>query len=215
MTPEEVGCFLSHRKCWERIVSGPDAYGCVFEDDMLIAKEAALFLGEDTGWILADADIIKIETVGGKVWLDRAVSPLPGAFRLALLRSFQWGSGGYILSRVAAERLLAVTRVFSDAVDHVKFNPACGIAGTLKSYQVIPALCIQTQAFYPPGSSLIETPALAMHSAPRFPDDLVNRPWLVRKGLYAFRQVAHKLRRHWRTEIVFADQPSNFGHEQA
>ncbi|WP_084652730.1 glycosyltransferase family 25 protein [Mesorhizobium sp. WSM1293] len=215
MTPEEVGCFLSHRKCWERIVSGTDAYGCVFEDDMLISKQAALFLGGGTDWIPRNADIVKIETVGGRVWLDRVVSPLTGAFKLALLRSFHFGSGGYILSRAAAERLLAVTRVFSDAVDHVKFNPACGIAGSLKSYQVIPALCVQTQAFYPEGSSLIEAPALAVHSDPRFPENLENRPWLERKGLQALRRAAHKLLRHWRIEILFADQPGAFGLEQA
>ncbi|PBB34740.1 glycosyl transferase [Mesorhizobium sp. WSM3868] len=210
MTPEEVGCFLSHRKCWERIVSGPDAYGCVFEDDMLISKQAALFLGEDTCWIPADADIIKIEAVPGRVWLDRVISPLPGTFKLAVLRSFLWGSGGYILSKVAAERLLALTRVFSDAVDHVKFNPACGIARSLKSYQVIPALCVQTQVFSPNGSNLIDAPALAMHSDPRFPENLENRPWLERKVLRAFHRVAHRLRRHWRTEILFADQPGCF-----
>ena len=210
LTPEEVGCFLSHRKCWERIVSGSDAYGCVFEDDMLISKHAALLLG-DTGWIPGDADIVKIETVGGRVWVDRAVSPLPGTFKLALLRSFHFGSGGYILSKVAAEQLLACTRVFSDAVDHVKFNPDCGIADSLKSYQVIPALCVQTKAFYPEGSDLIESPALAMHSDPRFPENLENRPWLERKGLQAFRRLSHKLRRHWRTEILFADQPGAFG----
>lgn len=107
MTPEEVGCFLSHRKCWERIVSGPDAYGCVFEDDMLISKQAALFLGEDPCWIPADADIIKIEAVPGRVWLDRVISPLPGIFKLALLRSFLWGSGGYILSKVGGRAPLS------------------------------------------------------------------------------------------------------------
>lgn len=215
MTPEEVGCFMSHRKCWERIAWGLDAYGGVFEDDMLIAKQAALFLGDDTSWIPRDADIIKIEAVPVRVWLSRSVSLLPGAFQLALLRSFSFGSGGYILSKPTAERLLALTRVFSDAVDHVKFNPACGIAGSLKSYQMLPALCVQTQCFYPKGSSLIELPALAEHSDPRFPGNLTERPWLERKALQAFHRVAHKLRRHWRTEIVFADQPSNLGHEQA
>src|SRR5690349_9829713 len=63
MTPEEIGCFLSHRKCWERIALGSDAYGCVFEDDMLISKRAGLFLVQGTSWIPGDADLVKIETV--------------------------------------------------------------------------------------------------------------------------------------------------------
>jgi len=215
LAPEEIGCFLSHRKCWERIASRPDAYGCVFEDDMLISKQAAPFLGEDTGWIPGGADIVKIETVGGRVWLDRAVTPMPGAFTLALLRSFHFGCGGYIVSKAAAERLLATTRVFSDPVDHVVFNSACGIADSLKSYQVIPALCVQTKNFYPEGSDMIESPALVTHSDPRFPENLVNRPWVERKGLQALRRVAHRLRRHWRTAILFADQSGAFDHKQA
>lgn len=109
-----------------------------------MSRHADLFLGGDTTWIPAGADIVKIETVAGRgVWLDRAVKLLSGDFKLGLLRSFEFGSGGYILSKSAAERLLKITRVFSDAVDHVKFNPACGIADSLKSYQMFPALCIQ------------------------------------------------------------------------
>ncbi|MDG4905958.1 glycosyltransferase family 25 protein [Mesorhizobium sp. WSM4898] len=215
MTPEEVGCFLSHRKCWERIASGPDAYGCVFEDDMLISKRAGLFLVEEASWIPGDADLVKVESVVGRVWLDRTVHALRNGFELARLRSFSFGSGGYILSKPAAERLLRVTRVFSDAVDHVKFNPACGIAGSLKSYQMIPALSVQTQSFYPKGSPLIELPALAVHSDPRFPGNLMEKPWLQRKVLQALRRLGHRLRRHWRTEILFADQPGAFGHKQA
>ncbi|MCT2580514.1 MAG: glycosyltransferase family 25 protein [Mesorhizobium sp.] len=210
MTPEEVGCFLSHRKCWERIASGPDAYGCVFEDDMLISKRAGLFLVEEASWVPRDADLVKVETVVGRVWLDRTVLALRDGFELARLRSFSFGSGGYILSKTAAERLLAMTRVFSDAVDHVKFNPACGIAGSLKSYQMIPALSVQTQSFYPKGSPLIEVPALAVHSDPRFPGNLMEKPWLQRKVLQALRRLGHTLRRHWRTEVMIADQTGAF-----
>jgi glycosyl transferase family 25 len=206
MTCEEVGCFLSHRRCWELIVSRPDPYACIFEDDVLVSRHSPLFLGDDAGWIPLDADIVKIETVRGKVWFDRAVSPLANNFKLARLRSFHFGSAGYILSKGAAERLLEVTRVFSDPVDHVKFNPACGIAGSLKAYQVLPALCIQTNAFYSAGSGLIEAPDLTEHSAPRFPDNPINAAWLKRRSVLAFRRMAHTLRRSWRAEVRFADE---------
>ncbi|RUV33965.1 MAG: glycosyltransferase family 25 protein [Mesorhizobium sp.] len=205
MTQEEVGCFLSHRRCWERIASEADPYGCVFEDDMLMSRHADLFLGGDTTWIPAGADIVKIEAIAGRgVWLDRAVKLLPRDFKLGLLRGFAFGSGGYILSRSTAERLLLITRVFSDAVDHVKFNPECGIADSLKSYQMFPGLCIQTQVFYPKGSSLVDAPALATHSVPRFPGR--SRSWLVQKSLQAFRRMSHKFRRHRRTVILFANE---------
>ncbi|WP_293575366.1 glycosyltransferase family 25 protein [Phaeobacter sp.] len=35
LSPGEIGCFLSHRKCWEMIANGDDAFGLIVEDDMV------------------------------------------------------------------------------------------------------------------------------------------------------------------------------------
>ena len=40
----EIGCFLSHRECWRRIAQGDEAYGCVFEDDVLLSSRLRDFL---------------------------------------------------------------------------------------------------------------------------------------------------------------------------
>ncbi|MFS4581875.1 glycosyltransferase family 25 protein [Phaeobacter sp. C3_T13_0] len=32
----EVGCFLSHRKCWQKIAAGSDPFGLIVEDDLAI-----------------------------------------------------------------------------------------------------------------------------------------------------------------------------------
>ncbi|MBZ9811022.1 MULTISPECIES: glycosyltransferase family 25 protein [unclassified Mesorhizobium] len=74
LTLGEVGCFLSHRNCWSEIALGQEPFGCVFEDDVIISSHLLQFIGDDTNWIPADADIVKIETVLGRVWLDRVVS---------------------------------------------------------------------------------------------------------------------------------------------
>ncbi|TPJ90396.1 glycosyltransferase family 25 protein [Mesorhizobium sp. B263B1A] len=205
LTKEEVGCFLSHRRCWEEIASGLEPFGSVFEDDVIISSHLPRFVGNDTSWIPVDADIVKLETVLGRVWLDRVVSMLPGDFRLSLLRSLHFGTGGYIISKAAAERLLKLTERFSDPVDHVMFNPACGVTRGLKTYQILPALCIQSFHLYPKGSDLVDSRALTQHSAVRFPDNLENMPWLKRKTISALRRTWRFLRRYWRTEIPFAD----------
>ncbi len=36
LNPGEVGCFLSHRRCWAKIAEGDQPYGLVAEDDLLI-----------------------------------------------------------------------------------------------------------------------------------------------------------------------------------
>jgi len=50
LTPGEVGCFLSHRRCWRRILAEGWEYALIVEDDLAIAPErlqAALALIEN------------------------------------------------------------------------------------------------------------------------------------------------------------------------
>src|SRR5690625_1490193 len=57
----EIGCFLSHRKCWEKIATGEDQYTAVFEDDIHLSDSVKELLN-DCDWIPDDTDIIKLET---------------------------------------------------------------------------------------------------------------------------------------------------------
>jgi GR25 family glycosyltransferase involved in LPS biosynthesis len=42
LTPGEVGCFLSHKRCWEIIAQGEAPYGLIAEDDLVL--DDAVFL---------------------------------------------------------------------------------------------------------------------------------------------------------------------------
>ena len=33
----EIGCFLSHRKCWERLLDTDEKYALVLEDDLILS----------------------------------------------------------------------------------------------------------------------------------------------------------------------------------
>ena len=39
LSKAEIACFLSHRECGRRIAEGPDAFGAVFEDDVVFSDE--------------------------------------------------------------------------------------------------------------------------------------------------------------------------------
>ncbi|TPM24261.1 glycosyltransferase family 25 protein [Mesorhizobium sp. B2-3-5] len=60
LTEAEVCCFLSHRRCWQIIVDGPDQYGAVFEDDVVFSHDAGSLLADDI-WIPRGADVVKLE----------------------------------------------------------------------------------------------------------------------------------------------------------
>lgn len=138
----EVGCFLSHRQCWERIAQGEELYGCVFEDDVLLSSRLPEFLS-DANWIPRDAEIVKIEDSGIRVWLDRALIDQSGGFRLGRLRSANYRAGGYMLSRDSAKRLLSLTERFAIPIDLVLFDHSRGFATKMVIYQLVPALCVQ------------------------------------------------------------------------
>jgi len=138
----EVGCFLSHRMCWQRIADGKSAFGCIFEDDVLLSSRLPEFLS-DIKWIPVDADIVKIEDPGIRVWFDASLAKTSDGFRLGKVRSPNYRAGGYILSKENARRLLRLTERFSIPVDLLLFDHTRGFATKMTIYQLIPALCAQ------------------------------------------------------------------------
>lgn len=142
ITPAEVGCFLSHKKCLEAIAAGQDNYSIVLEDDVLLSKRASALLLR-TDWIPADADIIKIETQGKKVLIGELFSCEGTPYSIGRLKSTHILSAGYIVSRGGAKRILADMNEVIAPIDHFLFNERYGIFSSLSVYQCTPAICKQ------------------------------------------------------------------------
>ena len=136
-----IAVFESHRKAWKLIVDSGDSHGAVFEDDVVCSKELPAFLSAD--WIPPDCDVIKLET-----FLDRATIRVTPACRFSgrrIVRLYgrHLGTSAYVISRSAAERLLAASGNFSDPVDEFLFNAQSLHFPRLTLYQLDPAPCIQ------------------------------------------------------------------------
>lgn len=142
LTPAEIGCFLSHKRCLEAIANGDERFAAVLEDDIVFAPDAADLLRGD-GWIPGDADLVKIETHRKKVLIEKQVACADTPYSVARLRSAHILSAGYIVSREAARRIVARMDRITAPIDHYLFNPAYGIFDELAIYQCSPAPCIQ------------------------------------------------------------------------
>lgn len=195
LSASEIGCFLSHRACWRRIAEGPARHGCVFEDDMLLSPRLRDFLADDS-WIPADAEIVKIEEGYSRVWLDAPLREIKDGFRLGRLRGTHYRAGGYLVSRDAARRLLAMTERFGLPVDLVLFDFATGRAAELKIYQLLPALSVQKK-----GRSLNESTATIVERSDFRHQGEPAR--LCRHYAEEFRKLWHRLRGRRRMAVGF------------
>ncbi|MDJ0522996.1 MAG: glycosyltransferase family 25 protein [Planctomycetota bacterium] len=120
----EVGCFLSHRLAWQRIVDAGWPHAIVLEDDVRLHPTFARVV-EDGAWVPPRADIVKLDTRHTVVWL---ASPREGesvdGMTLRELHSVTWGGGAYLLKRACAERLLAVSEEARMPLDMFLFGPS-------------------------------------------------------------------------------------------
>lgn len=119
----EIGCFLSHRKCWKRLLESEEKYALVMEDDLILSDRSPKFMLSDD-WIPNTCDLIQLFispnrkkyvccrekyglVTGDQLWIP--VSPTPV------------GTLAYIISRGAAEVALKESETFSLPVDEFLF----------------------------------------------------------------------------------------------
>ncbi|MFK5997771.1 MAG: glycosyltransferase family 25 protein [Rhodobacterales bacterium] len=111
----EIGCFLSHRRAWQKIVDQDLAAGLVFEDDVYVepevfnaALEAARTWTERFGFIqfqVRSAASDSLEVARGQGC--KLLCPVPSLLR----------TSAQLVSHAAAKRLLDVTQTFDRPVD--------------------------------------------------------------------------------------------------
>lgn len=139
----QMGCFLSHFKAWELIANGSENFCTVFEDDIHISPDLKHIL-DDTSWIPDNADIIRLETSTNRVRLGTKPVAVKHGRAAYKVMSTSWNAGGYILSRSAAKKLVAIPPVEHQPSDILLFNFAeSSLANQFHILQFYPALCTQ------------------------------------------------------------------------
>ena len=139
-------CLLSHRQAWELFIASGDAHAVFLEDDVRLSKVAGALLTSD-GWIPSDVAVVKLEHYGppGQRVLLESLRPIGEDFLMGRMLSRHTGAAAYILSRKAAEALLAQTR-FDLPVDHLLFNPNNSqMFAALAPWQLVPPIARQQE----------------------------------------------------------------------
>ena len=137
----EMGCYLSHRKAWNRLLDDGFDCGFIAEDDVHLAN-ASRFL-QNSKWLPAQFDLIKADTTRHLCEFFVDVYTTYSGHTLRRPKSYHPGGAGYFISRRGAVRLLGTTESLCDAIDDIMFDPKLGVAQSLISYQLDPAICVQ------------------------------------------------------------------------
>lgn len=139
----QMGCFLSHYHIWQKIAQGSDRFCAVFEDDVHLANDLAQVLSV-IDCIPDNVDLIRLDTSTNRIKLHRQPDVILNQRKLYRVKSTSWCTGGYIIHRRAAQRLLELPVSYHQPVDILLFNhEESVIAPTFQVLQCYPALCVQ------------------------------------------------------------------------
>ena len=141
MSTGAYACFQSHREIWRRLLASGDSHAMAFEDDLLLSPGLAPWIQD--GWVPTDADLVKMETFGTRIHIAAGPGHAVSDRRLHRLRSYHRGTGCFVISAVAAARLLVATETISEAIDTYLFSETSPAFSSMVIYQMVPAPVIQ------------------------------------------------------------------------
>lgn len=149
LSPGEKGCFMSHLLLWQKCIEEKIDYLFVFEDDVILSKQAHLFL-RDSKWLeerfSGSSFILRLEGLMLPVYTRKTGYPSYEGRSFRRLCSRNYGTAGYVISLKAAEccyeKVTSLATEDLDAIDELIFGDFLQ-EKSFTVYQMIPAVCVQ------------------------------------------------------------------------
>lgn len=114
LRPGEMGCYLSHRAVWTEFLASDDEQCLILEDDVGLSPDFTRVV-EALCAAQADWELVRLFAMFKKPSFP--ARPLIGPYVLVDYLVQPNGTQGYLLNRVAAQRLLHHTATMSVAID--------------------------------------------------------------------------------------------------
>jgi len=148
LSAAEIGCALSHRKAWQRVMDSPASWGVVFEDDACLRPQTGALIASLPD-VHASPTIVKMEATNGEAV---ACGPKVDVFSQRAfyrLRGLAIGTAGYAINRSACAVLLAQPPFYAVPLDLYLFSRRFGAISGLDIYMMDPAPVIQADRLAP------------------------------------------------------------------
>lgn len=147
LTKGEVGCFLSHRKCWERLLESDHQWALIMEDDIQISSLARPYI-LSSEWIPSGVDICQLSCLKaiehGRV-LEETITLCENVSLVAPLAPTPLGTQCYLISRKVAQIALDLSERLPAPVDNFLFSPWFEIANKFTIWRTTPTLVIPNE----------------------------------------------------------------------
>lgn len=121
LTAGEIGCFLSHRKCWEKLVESGDDWALILEDDCIFHPASSRYL-TSVEWIPEGCQLIHFYNTKAKVYTDKQINLPDGNCLFRAKVSLPVGAYAYCISKDAARKALELSTSIREPVDNFLFG---------------------------------------------------------------------------------------------
>ena len=148
LTLAEIGCFLSHRICWNLLINSNEEYAIILEDDIHISDRAAKYF-KSTEWIPKNLSICNISVPYNKEYNLKITSSKIIDDNSVLVNSFKsiGGTLGYVISKKYAQKAYEASERLYCPVDEFLFNKKNELPFHSDIYQLCPAIVTSNISF--------------------------------------------------------------------
>lgn len=125
LTVGEIGCYLSHIKCWEELVQSNEKWALIIEDDIAISSRAQQYMLTEN-WIPAGADLVQLhgnKSCDTRIRKERIPLTENGVELVRPIRPTPVGTLAYIISREAATYAIEHSKLLACPVDEFLVSP--------------------------------------------------------------------------------------------
>ena len=145
LTKGEIGCFLSHRECWKRLVASDERWGLIIEDDALFSERARVFF-EDAEWVPQGIDVVQLHVTHPnekgliappRILLDKSKG---SAQLVTQLTPIPLTTMCYMISREGAQLALLLSKRLPAPVDDFLFSPWFEFVQHMPVWNLYPAV---------------------------------------------------------------------------
>ncbi|WP_449039699.1 glycosyltransferase family 25 protein [Parabacteroides goldsteinii] len=126
--PGEIGCTLSHRECYRRLLRSDEEYALVLEDDVLFQQpEDVAFIFDHIDKVMKSKKRCILTLASHFYYLPKSLLMLGGYGFYRVLGAY--GTCAYLVNRGAARKLLSVERssIVADDFKYISRNGICVI----------------------------------------------------------------------------------------